>query len=661
MALNNKKTISNVKLEKAPTGIKGFDEITEGGLPKNRPTIICGNTGCGKTVMSMEFLVKGTVQYNEPGVFMSFEETNSDLAANMESIHFDIGSLVKKKKLYIEYLEIDKTQIIEAGRYDLEGLFARLQNAINIIGAKRVVLDSLDALFSGLDHKVLREEIKRLFNWLKEKKVTALITSEIDNGFISEDGQEQYVADCVIRLDNRVSNQTATRRLRIVKMRGSSHGNNEYPFIIDINGMSVLPLISQLENQNLSTKRITSGIIDLDEMLDGKGFFEGSSILVSGSAGTGKTSIAVSLINATCKKKIRALYCAFEESSSQLTRNMLSIGLNIAPYIKSGILRFYSSRPTLQNLELHLISIQKIIEEFKPEIIVLDPVTNLMSEGINSEIRQMLAHFVDFLKGQNITTLFTAAITLETIKSNPSDEGISAMMDTWILVRDIEKNGERNRGIYVLKSRGMTHSTQVREFIITNNGIQLLPIYITPDGVLTGSAKLEDTLKELGKNRARENKNKIEKSEVERKRKIMEANIGVLKANFESDVEALNQAKGEKDLEEDTKKRNKREIIAIRNKTGSAKLEKLVKEEEQDKLHENKNKNEQLGIERKRKIMEENMALLKDKFESEVEALSQVKVENDLKEVTKERNKREVIDLRNKTNGSPAKSKSRNK
>ena len=559
----NKKTTASLKLKKAQTGINGFDEITDGGLPKNRPTIICGNTGCGKTVMSMEFLVKGALKYNEPGVFMSFEETNDELATNMESLHFDLASLIKQKKIYIEYLEIDKTQIIEAGRYDLEGLFVRLQNAINSIGAKRVVLDSLDALFYGLDNKVLRQEIKRLFKWLKEKKITAIITSEIDNGFITKNGLEQYVADCVIALDNRVINQTTTRRLRIVKMRGSVHGNNEYPFIIDRMGISVLPLMSQLINQSLSTNRISSGIKDLDGMLDGKGFFEGSSILVSGSAGTGKTSIAVSLINSTCKQNIPGLYCAFEESTSQITRNMRSIGLNIEPHIKSGILKVYSSRPTLQNLELHLISIQKIIEEFKPKIIVLDPVTNLMSEGINSEIRQMLAHFVDYLKGLNITTLFTAAITLETIKSNPSDEGISAMMDTWILVRDIETNNERNRGIYVLKSRGMNHSTQVREFVITDNGIALLPIYVSPEGILTGSAKLEHTLKVEEENKLRENKIKNEKSEIERKRKIMEENIAVLKAKFESEVEALIQTKVENNLKEETKRKEIKQKLWI--------------------------------------------------------------------------------------------------
>ena len=570
MAPKSNQTVVSSKLKKAPSGIKGFDEITDGGLPKDRPTIICGNTGSGKTIITMEFLVKGALMYNEPGVFMSFEETKEELAANMESLHFDLAGLIKQRKIYVEYLEIDKSQNIEAGRYDLEGLFVRLQNAITSIGAKRVVLDSLDALFYGLDNNAIRPEIRRLFKWLKGKKVTAIITSESDNGFSTKDGLEQYIADCVIALDNRTVNQTTTRRLKIVKMRGSSHGINEYPFSIDLNGISVLPLMSQLANQSLSTVRISSGVKDLDSMLDGKGFFEGSSILVSGSAGTGKTSLAISLINATCKKKIRGLYCAFEESSSQITRNMLSIGLDIEPYIKSGVLKMYSSRPTIQNLELHLIAIQKIIEEFEPKIIVLDPITNLISEGVNTEIRQMLAHFVDFLKGKNITILFTAAITLETVKSNPSDEGISAMVDTWILVRDIETNSERNRGIYILKSRGMNHSTQVREFVITDDGLALLPIYISADGILTGSAKLEHTLQKEEQHKLLQNEIKGRTSEIERKRKMMEENIALLKTKFESEVAILNEIKVESDLVAESLESDKLEVTDLRNKIRSS-------------------------------------------------------------------------------------------
>ncbi|MEO5995378.1 MAG: circadian clock protein KaiC [Chitinophagaceae bacterium] len=560
-----------LKVKKAPTGIEGFDEITNGGLPKNRPTILCGNSGSGKTLMSMEFLINGASKYNEPGIFISFEEKKEDLVSNMESMDYHLATLIQQKKIYIEYMSIGKTPSIEAGNFDLEGLFLRLDNAIKKMRAKRIVLDSLDALFFGLDGKILRQEIKRLFTWLKEKNVTALITAAINNDFFSKDGLEQYVADCVIALDNRVINQIATRRLRILKMRGSIHGNNEYPFTIDEQGISALPIISQLKGKAISKSRISSGILDLDGMLDGKGFYQGSSIMVSGSAGTAKTSIAMSLVYESCKQKKRSIYCAFEESAPQIIRNMNSIGLNIEPFVESGILKFYSSRPTLQNLELHLLSIKKLIQEFKPEIVVLDPVTNLMSEGINSEIRQMLTRFADFLKEQGITTLFTAAITLETIKSNPSDEGISAMMDTWILVRNIELNSELNRSIHVLKSRGMNHSTQVREFVITNKGISLLPIYISSHGILTGSSKLEQTLKREGENNLYQQKLKNNEKEMERKRRIMEEDINVIKDKFKFDQDLLNQCQIDKDSREEIKNMNEEEIKALRNQIMSSK------------------------------------------------------------------------------------------
>lgn len=570
MAAGNVKKELNQKLQKCNTGISGFDEISEGGLPKNRPTIVCGNAGSGKSILAMEFLVQGAVSHNESGVFFSFEESQKELVMNMASLNFNLQTLIGEKKLYIEHLEINKSETIDTGKYDLEGLFVRLQHAVKSIGAKRVVIDSLDALFYNLNTAILRQEMVRLFRWLKNNNVTALITAGMENNPVIRYELEQYVADCVILLDSRVVNQIATRRLRIVKMRGSDHGINEYPFIIDNNGLSVLPIISELKNYQLSKDRITTGINDLDGMLDGKGYFQGSSILVSGSAGTGKTSIATALIEAVCQKKIRSLYCAFEESTSQILRNMGSIGIDLAPYLKSGVLKFYSSRPTLQNLELHLISIKKLIELHKPEVVVLDPITNIMTEGINSEIRQMLTHFVDFLKAKNITGLFTAAITLDTIKSNPSDEGISAMVDTWILVRDVEENSERNRVINVLKSRGMNHSTQTREFVITNNGIRLLPIYISSDGILIGTAKLENTLREEEDDKLRESIVMHEKSEINKKRKIMEEGIAELKLNFEAELKYLQRTKVENALKKDSQKNTIAEITNLRNNKKSS-------------------------------------------------------------------------------------------
>jgi len=471
-----------VKFLKSLTGIQGFDDITIGGIPKNRPTLLVGRAGCGKTVMGMEFLVNGTVMFNEPGVFMTFEEKTDELVLNVESFGYDLNTLIAKNKIYIEHVQIDSDEILVTGKYSIEGLFVRLEQAINKVKAKRVVLDSLDTLFYGLDYRILRSEFKRLFSWLKEKKVTAIITAELGDGFLTRQGLEEYVADCVIVLDNRVINQITTRRLRIVKYRGSLHGNNEYPFIIDEKGITVFPAISEAMQQKTSSKKISSGIPKLDEMLDKTGFYVGSSVLVSGSAGAGKTSVAASFANTICKNKESCFFCAFEEAPNQIIRNMKSIGLNLDLFVKSGLLNFYYARPTLQNLELHFIAIKKMISEIKPTVVILDPITNLMTEGPNSDIRSMLTRFVDYLKTEQITVMFTAAITLGSIERNPSDEGISSMVDTWMMVQDVESGGERTRSLYVMKSRGMVHSKEVREFIISSKGITLTPFVRSEDG-----------------------------------------------------------------------------------------------------------------------------------------------------------------------------------
>lgn len=460
---------------KSLTGIQGLDDITNGGLPKNRPTLLLGNTGCGKTIMAMEFLVNGIVLHDEPAVFMAFEENTDELSLNVKSLGYNLEDHVNSNKLYLEHININRNELIETGKYDIEGLFVRLGFAIDKVKAKRIVLDSLDTLFYGLDYKILRSEFRRLFAWLKEKKVSAIITAEIGETFLTRHGLEEYVADCVIVLDNRISNQIATRRLRIVKYRGSIHGNNEYPFIIEEKGITVFPIISEAMEQKISSKRISSGIPKLDEMLDKKGFFVGSSILISGTAGTGKTSIAASFVYSVCKTKKRCLFCAFEEAPNQVIRNMRSIGINLDPMIRSGLLHFYYSRPTLQNLELHFISIKKMILEIKPAVIVLDPITNLMTEEPNSDIRSMLTRFVDYLKLQQITVMFTAAITVGSIERTPSDEGISSMVDTWMMVQDIELNAQRQRSLCVMKSRGMNHSNEVRRFIISSTGVTLKP------------------------------------------------------------------------------------------------------------------------------------------------------------------------------------------
>lgn len=421
----------------------------------------------------MEFLVNGITQFNEPGVFLSFEEKADELVVNAKSLDYNLDKLVVENKLYLENLQVSRYEILKAGKYDLEGLFVRLEQAINKVKAKRVVLDSLDALFFGLDSFVLRSEFKRLLSWLKEKQVTAVITAEIGDGDITRHGLEEHIADCVMILSNRVTNQISTRRIRVIKYRGSTHGNNEYPFIIDVNGIAVFPLISEALQQKSGSARINSGIKELDEMLGKKGFYAGSSILISGTAGTGKTSLAAAFAHSVCSNNKRCLFCAFEEAPNQVIRNMASIGFHLEPLVKSGMLDFYYSRPTLQNLELHFIAIKKNISVFKPAVVILDPITNLMTEGPNSDIRSMLTRFVDFLKTQDITVMFTAAITVGSIERNPSDEGISSMVDTWMMVQDIEVDGERTRSLCIMKSRGMAHSNQVKKFIISNKGISL--------------------------------------------------------------------------------------------------------------------------------------------------------------------------------------------
>jgi circadian clock protein KaiC len=477
-------------LLKSPTGIIGFDEITFGGLPKNRPTLLVGTIGTGKTFMAMEFIISGITKFGESGVFMTFEERTDELIENVASLGYELNKLIQEDKIYLEHLSIAHTEIQDSDKFNIDGLFIRLQHAITKVNAKRVVLDAMDTLFASLDVQVLRSEYKRLFSWLKEKQVTAIITAEMGTEFLTRMGLEEHVADCVIELNNRVANQISTRRIRIVKYRGSHHANNEYPFLIEKTGMNVYPIISMGIDQNISTTYVSSGIKELDDMLDKKGFFVGSSILVSGSAGTGKTSVMTSFAESICNQGETCLFCAFEEAPNQIMRNMLSIGINLKPQIENNKLHFYYARPTLQNLELHFMAIKETITKIKPKFLILDPVTNLMTEGPNSDVRSMLTRFIDYIKTQQITVMFTAAITIGSIALNPSDEGISSMVDTWIMVEDIELEGERNRSLYVMKSRGLNHSKEIREFVITNQGIDLLPIERNEKGIIIGSKRV---------------------------------------------------------------------------------------------------------------------------------------------------------------------------
>ena len=527
-------------LPKSPTSIQGLDEITGGGLPKGRPTLICGGAGCGKTLFAMEFLVRGATLYNEPGVFISFEETEKELTANVASLGFDLDRLVAQKKIWLEHIRIERGEIEQSGEYNLEGLFVRIHHAVESIGAKRVVLDTIESLFSWLPNPlILRVELRRLLNWLKRKGVTTIITAERGEGSLTRHGLEEYVSDCVILLDHRVNDQSSIRRLRIVKYRGSTHGTNEYPFLIDEDGFSVLPVTSLGLNYSSSAERISTGIPRLDTMLSGKGYFRSSIMLVSGTAGTGKTSIAAQFAEAACKRGERVLFFTFEESPSQLMRNMLSIGIDLEPWVKKGLLQFHATRPTLYGLENHLTTSIKLINKFEPNIVIVDPINGFMVGENQTEVKTMLLRLVDFLKMKQLTAFFTS-LTSETENLSIPDVDISSLIDTWLFVRDLEIGGERNRGLYVLKSRGMAHSNQIREFRLTNHGIELLDVYVGSEGVITGSARLSQETKDDVEQLLRQQEIGTKQFGLERKRDAMEAQIIVLRSEFQAEeAEAL--------------------------------------------------------------------------------------------------------------------------
>jgi circadian clock protein KaiC len=528
---------------KSPTGIRGLDEVTQGGLPEGRPTLLCGSAGCGKTLFGMTFLYNGAVEYNEPGVFLAFEEQPEDLIKNVGSLNYDIEKLIAEKKLAIDHVQLERTQIAESGEYDLEGLFIRLGFAIDSIGAKRVVVDTIETLFSGLENEqVLRSELRRLFEWLKVRGVTAIITAERGEGTLTRYGLEEYVADCVILLDNRIHDQLSTRRLRIVKYRGSAHGTNEYPFIIDEQGITVMPITSSGLAHEASMERLPSGIPDLDQMLEGKGYYKGSSILVSGMAGSGKSTVAAHFADATCAAGYRCIYFAMEESPAQVVRNMRSVGIDLQKWVDKKLLRFNARRPSLFGLETHLATMYRDVNDFKPVAVVVDPMSALLNVGVTGDVHSMVLRLVDFLKSGSVTALFTnlGGVSGE---NATTEIQISSLMDVWLLLYNRESNGEHNRQLYLLKSRGMAHSNQVREFILSSDGIKLREAYVGSEGVLTGSARLAQEAKDQAAALMREKEMERRTRELERKRREIAARIEILQAqlaNEEAEVELLN-------------------------------------------------------------------------------------------------------------------------
>jgi circadian clock protein KaiC len=477
------KALNRSRIHKCPTGIKGFDQITEGGLPKHRTTLLAGGAGSGKTLFGIDFLVGGALKHNEPGIFMSFEETEEELYEDVASLNLNLRALVSQKKIHIEHVVLERKDIQQSD-FNLEGIFIRLDHAINSIGAKRVVLDSVESLFAGLtDPGILRVEIKRLFRWLKHRKVTAIITGEPGNGAYTRHGLEEYVSDCLISLDNRVSQQLSIRRIRIIKYRGSSHGTNEYPFVIDTDGLSVIPITSaELDNPG-TAERVSTGIPSLNKLFVGGGYARGSTILVSGTAGTGKTSLAAAFAVERCKQGERCLFISYEESSGQLVQNMTSIGIHFAPFIKKGLLRVVSTRPSSFGLEKHLLDLYKTIQEFRPHAVVIDPLTSLLAEGSHRDIQSMVTRMIDILKSSSITGFFTSLVASTSQNSTGGEVGVSSLIDTWIVVRELEESvgQKRIRGLYIVKSRGMNHSSDVHSLILGDNGIDIAPIVAVKD------------------------------------------------------------------------------------------------------------------------------------------------------------------------------------
>jgi circadian clock protein KaiC len=459
---------------KSPTGILGLDEITHGGLPKGRPTLVCGGAGSGKTLLATSFLVNGVVKFDEPGVLMTFEENGDELASDVASLGYDLPALVDEGKLVVDYVRIERSEIEETGEYDLEGLFVRLDHAVSSIGAKRVVLDTIESLFSGLGNSnILRAELRRLFRWLKDKGLTAVITAERGEGTLTRQGLEEYVSDAVILLDHRVIEQVSTRRLRVVKYRGSHHGTNEYPFLIDAQGLSVLPITSLGLEHEASLERLPSGVPELDRMLGGQGFFRGSTVLVSGTAGTGKTSLAAHFADVACRRGERVLYFLFEESPQQLIRNMRSIGINLKPWVDAGLLQFHADRPSRVGLETHLAVMYQMVRDFRPSVTIVDAVTNLLTIGSVNDVHAMLMRVIDYLKVHGVTGFFSS-LTPGKEETQDTEAGVSSLMDTWVVMTAHEVNRERRRQLSILKSRGMAHSNRVRDFELTDRGLQVL-------------------------------------------------------------------------------------------------------------------------------------------------------------------------------------------
>jgi circadian clock protein KaiC len=538
------------KLAKAASGIRGFDEITVGGLPRGRPTLVTGASGSGKTLFGLEFLVRGARDFGEPGVLMSFEEPAADLRENVASLGFDLGQLEADGLLVIDAIHIDPSEVMTTGAFDLDGLFIRLAAAVDEVGARRVVLDTVEVLFSALgDENVVRGELGRLFRWLKDRGLTTVVTGERGReGQLTRYGIEEYVSDCVVVLDHRVSDDITTRRLRVAKYRGSEHGTNEYPFLITDRGFWVLPITSVGLVYGASTERVSTGLPQLDDLLGG-GVYRGTMVMVSGTAGTGKTTLSASIVAAACARGERALFVSFEESPAQLIRNMGSVGIDLGRWVDAGLLQMWSERATAYGLESHLGRLERLLDETSPSVVALDAIASLGSVGSSSQLRSAVARELDLVKARGITGVLTT-LAHEVVDGSSAVE-VSSLIDTWLLLRNMESDGERNRLLFVIKSRGTEHSNQVREFVLTPHGPQLVEVTVGPSGVVTGSARLSLQSHERELAARREQDIATRRSELARRSAEVDAQVAVLKAQFAKETAALDRLIAQESRQED--------------------------------------------------------------------------------------------------------------
>jgi len=527
-----------VQLAKTATGIHGFDEITDGGLPTARPSLVCGPPGTGKSIFAMQFLVNGATRFAEPGVFLTFEESADELVANVRSLGFDIDGLTRDGRLLVDALPLEP-QSVETGEFNLEALMVRLAWAVEQIGAKRVAIDNVEALFIAFDRPALvRSELRRLFRWLKDHDLTTVITAERGEDMLTRHGMEEYLSDCVVLLDHRVVHDVATRRMRVLKYRGSTHGRNEYPFLIGADGFEVLPITSIGLKQPVSSERVSTGVAGLDEMLGGEGVFRGSGVMISGTSGTGKTTIASCFADAACRRGESVLYFSFEESQAEIERNMASVGLDLAQWVEQGLLHFHCERPTTRGLEDHLALMQKLTQEFAPTLVVIDPVSSLARGATPFDVSSMLLRQIYYLKSTGITALMTV-LNEEGGLEQPI-QSISSLVDTWLHVITMETFEERNRALYVRKARGMAHSNQIREFLLSDDGVSLVPVFVGAKGVLTGSARLAAESAERATSLELTEESEELARALERRRDTVESHVAEIRADFAAE-ESLTQ------------------------------------------------------------------------------------------------------------------------